>query len=138
MGLSTSAVAMADVTISRDLPPGPLSAGAARSFVDATLAEWGYGHLSEIVRLLTSELVTNALLHAGTNMAIVVRFTDDRIRVEVEDASPAWPTRLSYAEDAATGRGLTIVEEIASAWGVRRIPGGKAVWFEVPLRGAEA
>jgi GAF domain-containing protein len=87
----------------------------------------------ECAALLTSELVTNAVLHAGTPLSVTLHLLSDRIRVDVADGSPVLPALKDYSADAATGRGLTLFNTLASDWGVQPAPGGKIVWFEVPV-----
>jgi anti-sigma regulatory factor (Ser/Thr protein kinase) len=89
--------------------------------------------VSECAALLTSELVTNAVLHAATPFTVTLHLMADRIRVDVADASPMVPAIKEYAADAATGRGLTLFSTLASDWGVQAVNGGKIVWFELPV-----
>jgi hypothetical protein len=89
--------------------------------------------VSECAALLTSELVTNAVLHAATPFTVTLHLMADRIRVDVADGSPVPPSIKDYATDAATGRGLTLFNTLASDWGVQPVIGGKIVWFEVPV-----
>lgn len=81
--------------------------------------------------LLTSELVTNALLHARSAAELAVRLVDGRLRVAVSDATATVPVRKRYGKDAATGRGLLLIETMSSAWGTEPVDGGKVVWFEL-------
>jgi hypothetical protein len=81
--------------------------------------------------LLTSELVTNALLHAGEPVTIEVRRRGDRYRVEVGDTSAIPPEAKRYRTDDATGRGLQLVSTLSDAWGWRPSAPGKVVWFEL-------
>jgi len=81
--------------------------------------------------LLTSELVTNALLHARSAPELHVRLADGRLRVGVTDATPTAPVRKRYGKEAATGRGLLLIETMASSWGTEALDGGKVVWFEL-------
>ena len=113
------------------LDPVPGSAAAARRFVAETLGGWGCDMLVETGRLLVSELVTNAILHARTAMTLVVRLRRTGVRVEVHDTSDGAPVLRDYGDDAMTGRGLALVDELAGSWGVERHGGGKAVWFEL-------
>lgn len=78
-----------------------------------------------------SELVTNAFVHAGTEAKVVVWSTSAGTRVEVEDGGAHLPVRRNFADTAATGRGLQLVEELTDRWGVERRGGGKVVWFEL-------
>ncbi len=83
--------------------------------------------------LLTSELVTNAVLHAATPMSVTVHVLPGRIRIDVADGDPTFPTLKEYSRDASTGRGLTLFKALASDWGVQPVEGGKIVWFELPV-----
>jgi anti-sigma regulatory factor (Ser/Thr protein kinase) len=89
--------------------------------------------VSSCAALLTSELVTNAVLHADTSMCVTLHILPDRIRVDVADGSPSFPSIKEYGRDAATGRGLTLFNTLASDWGVQAVDGGKIVWFELPV-----
>lgn len=87
----------------------------------------------DMVVLLANELVTNAILHAGSDIDVVVDITGARVRVEVRDRARRAPVRRRAEPTSSAGRGLALVEALASDWGVEPIPGdGKAVWFEVP------
>lgn len=112
------------------MPPVLDSVPAARRWVDAQLRPVP-DDVRRTVGLLTSELVTNAVLHAATPVTVTVRRASDAIRVEVADESPQLPTLKSYGEDAATGRGLHLVSALADSWGSRRRDDGKVVWFEL-------
>jgi hypothetical protein len=113
------------------LRPVPSSAAVARDFADETLGGWGCDAFVDATRLLVSELVTNAVLHARTDIEVVVRLLRTGVRVEVHDASPATPVVRHYDDEAMTGRGLALVDELARRWGVDRVEGGKSVWFEL-------
>ncbi len=108
------------------------SARSARHFVESTLAEWDTSEPTEVVKLLVSELVTNAVLHARSEAEVVVQLRPSSIRVEVLDRSPDLPVVRQVEPEATSGRGMALVSTYASAWGTRRLPQGKAVWFEVP------
>ncbi len=101
---------------------------------------WVAAHLRDLpadvtgcATLLTSELVTNAVLHAATPLCVTLHILPDRIRVDVADGNPAFPSIKEYGKDAATGRGLTLFNTLASNWGVQAVDGGKIVWFELPV-----
>jgi DNA-binding NarL/FixJ family response regulator len=123
---------------STSLAGDPSSAGAARRFVAGSLQPWRLGPLVDTVTLLTSELVTNALVHAGSDVDVVVRLTSMLARVEVTDRSELAPTPRPASLDDDSGRGLALVQALARRWGTSRQPGGgKTVWFEVPRRAAD-
>ncbi len=113
------------------LSPHPTSARAAREFVAQTLLQWGRRDQTEAAVLLTSELVTNAIIHARTGVAVTMRLADDALRVVVLDESTEQPRRRSGTDQLAGGRGLKLVEAMAASWGVSPEGGGKAVWFEL-------
>ena len=116
------------------LPPEAASAGPARRFVQKLLGDFGLA--SDVVDaavLLTSELVTNAVLHTGSavELRVAVR-VGVGTRIEVRDGSELLPLARVHDADSVTGRGLHLVEMLASAFGVVSVPGGgKSVWFVV-------
>jgi anti-sigma regulatory factor (Ser/Thr protein kinase) len=121
------------------LSAAPASVHTARQAVRQQCDAWGADAAAgDAAVLLTSELVTNAVLHARTPMTVKVSRGQGTIRVEVRDAHPALPEPRRYNVDTATGRGLRLLEALASSWGVRKVPDdeqpGKIVWFEMPLR----
>lgn len=111
------------------LPAEPASASHARRFVRGLLADWGADSFEEPAALLTSELVTNAVLHARSAVEVTVRLADSQLWVGVSDGDTGPPVRKRYGPDAATGRGLLLVERIARSWGTEPSGDGKVVWF---------
>ena len=82
--------------------------------------------------MLISELVGNAVLHAGTPAALRIVLDGERVRVEVHDGSAHPLQPRSVGRDSTTGRGLLILDAVAESWGVDQIDdGGKTVWFKV-------
>lgn len=108
------------------------SAGSARRFVETTLRGWDSGQPLDVIKLLVSELVTNAVLHAHSPPEVTVQLRRDTVRVEVMDASSSLPVVRKAASYDTSGRGMALVETLSSAWGAEPRPGGKVVWFEVP------
>jgi DNA-binding NarL/FixJ family response regulator len=122
-------------TASTGLPADTQSAGEARRFVDEVLAQWDCQQLLDDVQLLVSELVTNAVVHARSDAQVAVRLLPEVLRIEVVDRGEVTTTTEAKPPTdvgAESGRGLFLVETLASSWGVERIEGGKSVWFEVP------
>ena len=115
-------------------PSTPASAGQARRFVESVLDGSDLDHLAYPAALLVSELVANAVLHTGTVIEVVVCPELDRVRGEVHDGSPQLPIRKHYSNMSSTGRGLLLVERMASEWGSNRTADGKMVWFELDGR----
>jgi anti-sigma regulatory factor (Ser/Thr protein kinase) len=111
------------------LPPTARSVPQARQHVGATLRRWHREGLAETARLLTSELVTNAVLHARTAMTLAIEETETGIRVSVTDESPVPPAMRRHSVTATTGRGLRLLDQLADAWSVDDTNGGKTVWF---------
>ena len=115
------------------LPPYPTSVGAARRFVrDVLMSRSVPDDIVGTVELLTSEIVTNAILHGRAGPKLVVEVGEGLVRVGVHDMSPELPVRRLTRPDDVSGRGVIIVDELATAWGVEpQRGGGKRVWFEV-------
>jgi anti-sigma regulatory factor (Ser/Thr protein kinase) len=113
------------------LPPDASSATIARHFAERQLREWGLMGLADRARLLVSELVINAVTHAGTEARLILRSDGRTLRVEVSDLSPELPLVGGYLPRMPSGRGLRIVDELADEWGVEQRPEGKTVWFEL-------
>ena len=111
----------------------PTSVGAARRFVrDVLMSRQVPAPVVDTVELLTSEVVTNAIIHGQSGPHLAVTVDECIVRVAVLDLSPAVPVRRLVHPDDLSGRGVIIVEEMASAWGVERErDGSKRVWFEV-------
>lgn len=115
------------------LEPVPASAGVARRFVRGLLRGRIDETLLEVVELLTSEVVTNVVLHARSRAELMLRMDPAIVRVEVVDESQIVPKVRRPSARAQAGRGLFIVQAMAQSWGVEPLPGdGKRVWFEVP------
>ena len=90
----------------------------------------------EVVELLISEVVTNAILHTSSPPELKIEVRPDCVRVEVRDTDPQLRARVRSTEDptATSGRGLAIVDRLATAWGIETKPGvSKVVWFEVAI-----
>jgi anti-sigma regulatory factor (Ser/Thr protein kinase) len=142
-----------------ELPSAARAAGEARRFLAAQCGRWGLEALCDDVVLTVSELVTNAVVHAGSSAGVTVSLAGDFLEVAVRDDSPRVPilrpVRLDLEADIdvviarpqqdgnergpfwhvgeagsiAAGRGMLIVDAIADEWGVSHRAGGKEVWF---------
>ncbi|MBT2390967.1 SpoIIE family protein phosphatase [Streptomyces sp. ISL-1] len=114
------------------LPREPRSVGRARELARAQLVAWDLEALVDTVELLVSELVTNALRYGEGEIRL--RLLRDRTLVcEVWDAGLVQPRRRRARDTDEGGRGLQLVGLLSAAWGSRRTPRGKTVWFELPL-----
>lgn len=107
------------------------SARAARRFVAEAIDEDGFGGDVDTVLLLVSEVVSNAVRHAGTPFELTVDVGRSEVYVTVVDHDTTRRPEVQEQDPEATsGRGLFIVEQLATKWGSRTIEGeGKAVWF---------
>ena len=87
----------------------------------------------DTVVLLVSEVVTNAVLHARSDVILTVSDHGETARVEVRDSSPMPPRLHRFAVESATGRGLRLLDQLALRWGADQVAEGlgKTVWFEV-------
>jgi serine phosphatase RsbU (regulator of sigma subunit)/anti-sigma regulatory factor (Ser/Thr protein kinase) len=107
------------------------SVALARRFTRRTLAEWGLEELVDTAALVVSELVTNAVVHAGTPAVLGLALEGRALRIEVEDRHPGRELPLAPldpAEVAENGRGLLIATSLATAWGVEYTATSKRVW----------
>jgi DNA-binding NarL/FixJ family response regulator len=114
------------------LPADLVSPAAARRFVEETLAQWDCSEALETVKLLVSEVVANAVVHASSEVRVEIRLLPEAIRVVIGDTDPTTPTRRDPSLLDESGRGLALVEAMSTAWGVDSTGRGKDVWFEVP------
>ncbi|MFE5243823.1 MULTISPECIES: SpoIIE family protein phosphatase [unclassified Streptomyces] len=118
------------------LPRELRSVGLARELAREQLIDWGLGDLVDTTELLVSELVTNALRYGEGEIRL--RLLRDRTLVcEVWDAGLVQPRRRRARDTDEGGRGLQLVGLLSAAWGSRRTPRGKTVWFELALPDGE-
>lgn len=118
------------------LPGRRRSVAAGRHWVVREAAERGVtGMANQVVELLTSELLANAVLHGPQDGIVGVRLqtSDTMLRVTVTDRNPTPPVVLHPDPIEPSGRGMAIVEALSNRWGVDLGSGGKAVWFELEL-----
>ncbi|AVV40157.1 PAS domain S-box protein [Streptomyces sp. P3] len=115
------------------------SVATARAFVRDTLQGWGFADIVDDAVVLTSELVTNAVVHAGTHADVLCLRSDGGVRIEVADRYPEREIPLQGSPatmgspDREGGRGLQLCAAIAARWGVEYTPTRKQVWFQLDL-----
>jgi anti-sigma regulatory factor (Ser/Thr protein kinase) len=121
-----------------ELPAEASSAAAARAAVRSLLVGPGLQGVPrpdqqaiDRVLLLTSEVVTNAILHARTPLRLTASVDNGQVQVRVYDSMRLVPRVRSYRADAGTGRGMHLVSALADQWGVDETSSGKCVWFTV-------
>jgi anti-sigma regulatory factor (Ser/Thr protein kinase) len=118
------------------LPRSPSSVSTARRFIAARTAAWSFPEpAADRLVLIGSELVTNAVLHARTELTLTLELREDRVRISVMDRSRTPATMRHYRPDALTGRGLGVVAALSDRWGVSTAPDGKVVWAELQANG---
>ncbi|MGW4026334.1 SpoIIE family protein phosphatase [Streptomyces sp. NPDC005009] len=127
------------------LPGSPLAPGAARALLRKALTEWAElalpgaehltGRVGDDATLIASELVTNAVVHAGTEVRVACRLEEETgaLVVEVADQHPSRAPRGNEPEGPPYdtpeyGRGLRLVAALSEAWGITYRPGTKTVW----------
>ena len=112
--------------------PGPEQVTYVRHQARLVLQLWHLADLMAAAEVLISELATNAVRHARTLFTVTVTWDHATLRVEVNDASPLAPRpQLATHPDREGGRGLLLVDAIATAWGVDLYPDGKTVWLTI-------
>ncbi|MCA1712834.1 MAG: SpoIIE family protein phosphatase [Actinobacteria bacterium] len=115
------------------LPAHGRSASEARRIIEAAVEEAQLTDLVDEALLLVTELVTNAIVHAGTELELLVSTDGPTLRVEVSDRSPgAIPVvRDQPSETREGGRGIFLLDALATEWGTRHFGSGKSVWFQL-------
>lgn len=108
------------------------SGASARRLVTEALERWECEQALDTVQLLVSELVTNAVVHANSRPAVAVILLPEVVRIEVTDSCSTQPEPREASDEDESGRGMLLLDEMASRWGVQPLPVGKTVWFEVP------
>lgn len=116
-----------------DIPATPQGPATARRVVDAVLPAWDYDDLRFDAELVVSELVTNAVMHApgADTLELELIRRESGLRIALADGSAVRPIIKELSEEHTSGRGMVIVQAVASAWGSEEQPGGKRVWVDI-------
>lgn len=114
--------------LSLGLGPVAGAPAAARALVDHACDTWGLRGLLQSALLVVSELVGNAVEHAGTDVQLEVFAHDGGLLITVRDGDPRLPDLPDLPDDSERGRGLRLVAMSTTAWGVTPLPDGKVVW----------
>jgi hypothetical protein len=113
----------------------PAAAAEARSQVCAAIRDWAVPADLDIAILLTSDLVTSAIMHGkGATLTVAIRCSRGHLRVDVYDKSRSLPAGAGEPADAHTGPGLVLVAALSAEWGSFRTPAGKAMYFMLALQ----
>jgi two-component sensor histidine kinase len=127
---AVSGVEPSSQSVHVELRPDPSAPASARRFV---AEHAGLADAAEALALLTSELVTNAVLHARTAMVLGVTVGTSRVLVTIADGDVGGTPQVQPPDDQRpSGRGILLVEAMAAQWGVFENDGGKTVWFTLP------
>ncbi len=122
------------------LEPDPRSAGAARRFLRANLAEWGVDdEVVDSAELCVSELVTNVIMHAGTPCHLTVHLEEGSVGVLVRDGGEASADAVPTTDEdplRVSGRGLTLIDALRQRWGTHTDEHGTIAWFVLGLPAA--
>lgn len=118
-----------------ELESDPVLMKAVRLFVDEMVTEWKLEMIRDDARLVATELATNAVLHARTELRVTLRSDGaGLLRVEVRDLNTRMPSPSESSEGATSGRGLAVVSALAWAWGAHQEGDAKVVWAELGRR----
>jgi anti-sigma regulatory factor (Ser/Thr protein kinase) len=109
------------------------SIAEARRMVVAQLTSWGLDDLADDARLIVSELLTNAALHAHPPVSMKLTRLSSGVKLEVSDGSTDMPIVQRVGTDVMTGRGWTLIAALSRDWGVLPQPGGKVIWATLQL-----
>ena len=124
---------MAQWRASVELPVDPASPATARHVVGELLGAWGLARFRDDAALIISELVTNTYLHTPMADSVELELigSADSVRLSLADGSTIKPVIRELDSDRPSGRGLRLVEALASRWGSEEYRGGKRVWVEL-------
>jgi anti-sigma regulatory factor (Ser/Thr protein kinase) len=100
----------------------------ARRFLREVLHGWHAQTFEWGASQVLTELVTNAVLHAGTEIEVTVSLEGDQLRIQVADGSARSPLARPHRDSSTTGRGMAMVEALSRSWGTAETAAGKVVW----------
>ncbi|MFJ8618834.1 SpoIIE family protein phosphatase [Streptomyces clavifer] len=112
----------------------PEGLSEARAIVRQALSDWEMAELADDAELVTGELLVNVLLHTEGGAVLTLEVLPEpvrRIRLSVQDRSSVWPRRRTPGETSTSGRGLLLLDAVATCWGIEPRGEGKAVWCEI-------
>jgi hypothetical protein len=113
----------------------PAAAAEARGQVRAVIRAWQVPVDPDIAVLLTSDLVTSAIVHGnGETVMLAVRCCRGQLRIDVYDTSPSLPIGVGEPSGTKNGRGLALVAALSTEWGSFRTPAGEAMYFTLPFQ----
>ncbi|MFI5956678.1 ATP-binding protein [Cryptosporangium sp. NPDC051539] len=111
------------------VPADPSASATARRFLQQAAADWNLSpDLTEIAQLVVSELVSNAVEHAGTSSTVVLELSEGELTVRVRDGSTVQPVARPLDMVSFRGRGLPLIDRVSDRWGIVNDDDGKTVW----------
>ena len=115
------------------MPAEPTAPGRVRRWMTTQLTRWQVPEqVIGAAVLCTSELTTNALLHAGTEARVEIDLSPERLLVSVADSGTRGTVARARADTLSSpGRGLGLIEQLSDAWGTDPTVRGSTVWFEM-------
>lgn len=119
-----------------DITPDPTAPAQARLLIDQIMKLWDCDDPADVAILLTSELVTNVVRHARSNLRLEVSLQAMTLRIAATDEIPALPQVRPMNTSSEGGRGLALIDSLAKRWGITPHERGKTVWFEVVVEPA--
>jgi histidine kinase-like protein/STAS domain-containing protein len=119
---------IAPTRLTQRMPAGPLAVATARTLVRDACERWGHPGTADTAELVTSELASNAVRHAGGSIEITVSLRRRLLHIAVRDRSTQ-PPRLGHND----GRGLMLVDAMTVGWGCTEVEDGKVVWATLRL-----
>jgi anti-sigma regulatory factor (Ser/Thr protein kinase) len=120
-------------SVTIELPSSTHTPRAARAFLRDTLQTWELDGFGDVTELLADELVCNVVRHVGAPMQLRAVRRPSSIRIEVDDPSTEPPVLQNPDPLDERGRGILLVESLATSWGVDIRETGKTVWFEIDV-----
>jgi len=116
------------------LAPLPDAPGLARDFLEEVCDAWQAREFLESGNLIVSELVTNAVQHAGTEIVLALELAGPVLTLTVHDEGTGEPHIVPPDQRIVGGRGLAMVAKLAEAWGVDADGAGKSVWCRLRMQ----
>lgn len=114
-----------------DVEPDTTMVAETRRRTGQLLSEWGCHSLVTDAQLVVTELVNNAILHAGSGCRVSLALSDDRLTIQVTDDDASPPEPQPFDPHREGGRGLLIVSTLSTSWGIEPAGTGKTVWAEL-------
>lgn len=112
----------------------PAAVSATRKTLLRQLQAWGLDHLADDLQLIASELITNAVRYGKSPISVRLHTRGARVRIEVTDANPDdVPEQLDAGSSLTHGRGIPLIEALATNWGIDRYSHSKTVWAELKI-----